>query len=152
MMIILAVQGKMTEHQSHIMPFDINKHRTLLSPGAGYSDKSLRAAMNYILLVEGAVKAQRPLTARSFRVFVRRLRRLEDHFESVVMGLANAAIKSAQLYAKAMTEGKVKEGLLKSSSCCNKILLKTGIYEEARCCMCGTSFKFQTTEMKIDDK
>ena len=144
MMIILAVQGNNDRRPIKHMPFDINKHSNLLSPGASPSDKSLRAAMNYILLLEGAVKAQRPLTARSFRVFVRRLRRVEDYFQSVDMGLANAAIKSAQLYAKAMTEGKVKEGLLKSSSCCNKILLKTGIHEEARCCIiCGAWFKFQ---------
>ena len=143
MIILVIVERKNSRRPIKKMPFNVRMHNNLLSSEANPTGKSLRVAMNYILLVEGSVASQRPLTAKSFGVFERRLRREEVYLENVVMGLSTSAIKSAKLYSKAVRAGKVRSGILRSSYCCNKILLRTGLYEEARCCICGSWFKGQ---------
>ena len=94
------------------------------------------SAYNYTLLVEGQVKAQKPLSTREFRKFIRRSGAAEDYFERVVMDLVHKATIHSNNFKDAEIRRMIRKEEVIGSHCCDVVLSASDVSTIFYCKSC----------------
>ena len=128
------------------IPLSPTERKNLIGFRAKSEDKTLRAAFNYTLLVEGKVRGQRALSLKQFMKYVRRSSRTMDYYNRVVTTELDRFLLHANKFVIATNKMNIKWTPEPVSHCCDMLLHPTDVSFFFLCAACGSWKAFKRDE------